>query len=89
MRDKRLRSSAFSILLLVLPISVQKKDISQYGHAIVNSRKVVQAMLSDDKIPASVQVAKNGAVVWAEGFGFADLEQQVPVTNEMSARSMK
>ena len=28
----------------------------------------------------SVAVAIDGQIVWSEGFGFADLEQQVPVT---------
>ena len=34
----------------------------------------------------SVAVAVNGEVVWAEGFGFADLEQCVPVTPKTKFR---
>jgi CubicO group peptidase (beta-lactamase class C family) len=34
----------------------------------------------------SVAVAVNGKLVWAEGFGFADLEQCVPVTPETKFR---
>lgn len=34
----------------------------------------------------SVAVAVNGRVVWAQGYGFADLEQKVPVTPETKFR---
>lgn len=37
--------------------------------------------LADNNIPGvSVAVGANDLIVWAEGFGWADLEQQVPVT---------
>ena len=29
---------------------------------------------------ASISVMKDGRMIWSEGFGFADLEQRVPVT---------
>ncbi|MGA7931601.1 MAG: serine hydrolase domain-containing protein [Candidatus Sulfotelmatobacter sp.] len=34
----------------------------------------------------SVAVAIDGRIVWSEGFGFADLEQQVPVTSATKFR---
>jgi serine beta-lactamase-like protein LACTB len=47
--------------------------------AISHARELVQARL--DSIPGiAVAVARNGRVVWSEGFGWADLEQRVPVT---------
>jgi CubicO group peptidase (beta-lactamase class C family) len=35
---------------------------------------------------AAICVRKDGRVVWSEGFGFADLEQQVPVTTQTRFR---
>ena len=43
-------------------------------------RQIVRASLSKQNLPGlSVAVGTGGYVVWAEGFGFADLEKRVPV----------
>jgi hypothetical protein len=45
------------------------------------ARGFIRKWLADNNIPGvSVAVGVNGRIVWAEGFGWADLEQQVPVT---------
>jgi serine beta-lactamase-like protein LACTB len=47
--------------------------------AIAQARELVRARL--DSIPGiSVAVARDGHIIWSEGFGWADLEQRVPVT---------
>jgi serine beta-lactamase-like protein LACTB, mitochondrial len=48
--------------------------------AIALSRDSVAAFMDKQKIPgASVTIYKDGKMIWSEGFGFADLEQDVPV----------
>lgn len=49
--------------------------------AIDSARAVVRAMMHEAGIPgASVAVGYEGDIVWSEGFGWADLELQAPVT---------
>jgi serine beta-lactamase-like protein LACTB, mitochondrial len=51
------------------------------GQAIAKARSMVQELVRTLEIPGlSVAVARDGAVVWSEGFGLADVEQGVPVT---------
>lgn len=51
-----------------------------YAEAIRASRGVVAERMAESVIPGlSVAVWVDGEVRWAEGFGFADLEQRVPV----------
>lgn len=49
--------------------------------AITAARVVVRELISTHQIPGfSVAVARDGAIVWSETFGLADVEQRVPVT---------
>ncbi len=51
---------------------------SEYGEKIEAARAVVLERM--DRFPGlSVSVGIDGQIVWAEGFGWADLEQRVPV----------
>ncbi len=43
-------------------------------------RLLVDSMRRADIPGVSVTVMKDGAVIWSEGFGYADLEQRVPAT---------
>jgi CubicO group peptidase (beta-lactamase class C family) len=53
----------------------------RYADAIEKSRRLVHALLLEENLPGlSVAVARNGEIVWTEGFGWADLEGRVPVT---------
>jgi serine beta-lactamase-like protein LACTB, mitochondrial len=52
---------------------------ARFAAAIEQARKVAQEILARGIPGVSVAVARDGAIVWAEGFGFADLEQRVPV----------
>lgn len=54
---------------------------NHYEGAIARSRTVITDSMRAQNIPGlSIAVAVNGKVVWSEGFGLADLENQVHVT---------
>jgi CubicO group peptidase (beta-lactamase class C family) len=53
----------------------------QYSAAIEESRRLAHALLLEENLPGvSVAVARDGDIVWTEGFGWADVEDRVPVT---------
>lgn len=53
----------------------------RYSGAIEESRRLAHALLLEDNVPGlSVAVARDGEIVWTEGFGWADLEDHKPVT---------
>jgi len=48
---------------------------------VAASRKVIQDLLAANAVPAlSIAVARRGQILWAEAFGQADLELNVPAT---------
>ncbi len=50
----------------------------EYGDAVARARQFLHARI--DEFPGlSVAVGIDGRIVWAEGFGWADIEQRVPV----------
>ncbi len=60
---------------------------SRHSHAIARGRMVVNEILRHTGVPGmSVAVGVDGEVVWAEGFGYADLENRVPVWEETKFR---
>src|SRR6185503_17964423 len=53
----------------------------QWAASVERGRDVVRTALSEENLPGmSVAVGVDGEIVWAEGFGFANLENSVPVT---------
>jgi serine beta-lactamase-like protein LACTB, mitochondrial len=53
---------------------------SEWAAAVEQGRQIVRAGLAEHSLPgASVAVGVGGDIVWAEGFGWADLEKRVPV----------
>jgi len=53
----------------------------QAAPAVEQARQIVRASLSEENLPGlSVAVGIWGDIVWAEGFGFADLKSRLPVT---------
>jgi serine beta-lactamase-like protein LACTB, mitochondrial len=53
----------------------------RYSAAIEESRRLAHALLLEDNLPGlSVAVARDGEIVWTEGFGWADLEARIPLT---------
>jgi serine beta-lactamase-like protein LACTB len=60
---------------------------SRYGDAIARGRLIVEAIRQHAGVPGvSVAVGVDGAVVWSEGFGYADLENRVPATEQTRFR---
>jgi len=58
-----------------------------YAHAIAKSRMRVQAAMMKYGVPgAVVAVAINGEVVWSEGLGLADVENNVPCSENTPMR---
>jgi CubicO group peptidase (beta-lactamase class C family) len=64
-----------------VPSTVAAFEPRQYSAAVDDSRRLVRALVVDDNLPGlSVAVAMDGELVWAEGFGFADVKRRAPVT---------
>jgi CubicO group peptidase (beta-lactamase class C family) len=62
--------------------SVAHADPSRtWAEPVDRARQLVRAGLAEQNLPGlSVAVGAGGELVWAEGFGFADLETRAPVT---------
>src|SRR5262245_19323399 len=59
------------------------RPAQKWAAAVEQGRGFVRTTLSDENLPGmSVAVGVDGEIVWAEGFGFANLENSVPVTPE-------
>ena len=55
--------------------------LQQWARAVERARQVMRTGLAEQNVPGlSVAVGADGRVVWAEGFGWADLESQERVT---------
>ena len=55
-----------------------------WAAAVTQGRQVARAGLVQQNLPGvSVAVGVNGEIVWAEGFGWADMEKRVPVAPGM------
>jgi len=73
---KRLLFSA-TLLVMVLPLLGQTDD---YQKAIAQAKEIFETFADENDIPGTaVAVGINGKIVWSEGLGYADLEQQVRV----------
>jgi serine beta-lactamase-like protein LACTB, mitochondrial len=61
--------------------------LPKWGAAVEQARRVVRATLTEKNLPGlSVAVGSGGDIVWAEGFGWADLDKRVPVAPHMRFR---
>ena len=66
------------------PRYVESVDLN-YGQAIANARAILHSHM--DAFPGlSVAVGVRGRIVWSEGFGWADIEQRVPVRTSSKFR---
>ena len=68
--------------------SVTEASPSQtWAGAVERGRQLIRAHLTDQNLPGlSVAVGVGGDLVWAEGFGWADIEKKAPVTPETRFR---
>ena len=61
--------------------------LPKWADAVKQSQQLVRARLAEQNLPGiSVAVGVAGDIVWAEGFGWANLENRVPVTPAMRFR---
>src|SRR5688572_26011584 len=59
----------------------------EWSGAVERGQRLARARLVDQNLPGlSVAVGVGGDIVWAEGFGWADLEKRVPVAPRMRFR---
>ncbi|HLA13240.1 MAG TPA: serine hydrolase [Pyrinomonadaceae bacterium] len=86
MRLDSLRQAILVLLLITCliltgsrPQLARASPEGSYDEAIRASRSAVQEMMQKGAVPGvGVAVAVDGNVVWAKGFGVADIEQRVP-----------
>jgi hypothetical protein len=64
-----------------VPSTVAAQPPGRYSSAIDESKRLARALVVEENLPGlSVAVAVNGETVWAEGFGYANVERRTPVT---------
>jgi CubicO group peptidase (beta-lactamase class C family) len=69
------------------PSVTQSTPSPQWSEAVASARQIMRAGLADENLPGlSVAVGVGAEIVWAEGFGWADVERHVPVTPETRFR---
>jgi CubicO group peptidase (beta-lactamase class C family) len=68
--------------------SVTRSDPPRaWADAVDRGRQIMRAGLTEQNLPGlSVAVGAGGDIVWAEGFGWADLEKRIPVVPETRFR---
>lgn len=70
-----------------VPSATRSTPSPAWSDAVSRARQSVRADLTEQNLPGvSVAVGVADDIVWAEGFGFADLEQKQTVTPEMRFR---
>jgi serine beta-lactamase-like protein LACTB, mitochondrial len=64
-----------------VPSTMAGAPPEQYAASVEESRRLARALVADDNVPGlSVAVAMDGEIVWAEGFGWTDVDRRTPVT---------
>src|SRR5687768_10422817 len=64
-----------------VPSVIDSAPSPQYAAAVGRAREVVRTAVLEQNLPGvSVAVGAGGAVVWAEGFGWRDVDTRTPVT---------
>ena len=70
-----------------VPSSTQSAPLPEWANAVEQGRRLVRASLAEQNLPAlSVAIGIGGDIVWAEGFGWANLENRTPVTPDTRFR---
>ena len=70
-----------------VPSVTQSPSLPKWVDAVERGRQIVRAGLTEQNLPGlSVAVGIDGEIVWAEGFGWADLEEQVKVAPDTRFR---
>jgi CubicO group peptidase (beta-lactamase class C family) len=70
-----------------VPSVTHSSPVATWADAVSQGREIVRSALSEQNLPGmSVAVGVGDDIVWAEGFGWADLETRVPIAPETSFR---
>ena len=70
-----------------VPSVARSVPLPEWMRAVDESRRLVRAGVAKQNVPGvSVGVAVSGDVVWAEGFGWANLDDRIPVTPDTRFR---
>ena len=71
-----------------IPSVTNSPSLPKWAGAAEQSRQIVRASMSENNLAGlSVAVGIDGEIVWAEGFGFADIESSLPVTPDHRFRT--
>ena len=69
------------------PSVARAAPVPQWSDAVKQAQQIARAALTDQNLPGlSAAAGIAGEIVWAEGFGWADLDQRVPVSPDMRFR---
>jgi hypothetical protein len=78
------------VVALVAPLFPQSRDVPsvidsaqapRYAAAVERARELVRAAVVEQNLPGvSVAIDAGGTIVWAEGFGWRDVDTRTPVT---------
>jgi CubicO group peptidase (beta-lactamase class C family) len=64
-----------------VPSTVAAVPVERYSGAVEEARSLARTLMVKENLPGlSVPVAIDGEIVWAEGFGFANVESRIPLT---------
>jgi hypothetical protein len=64
-----------------VPSVIDSAPSPQYAAAVERARELVRAAVLEQNLPGvSVAVGAGGTIVWAEGFGWRDVDTRTPVT---------
>jgi serine beta-lactamase-like protein LACTB len=70
-----------------VPSVTRSAPLPKWADAVGQGRQIVRAGLAEQNLPGlSVAVGASGEIVWAEGFGWADLDNRVKVAPGMRFR---
>lgn len=62
--------------------------ITEHAFSIEEARDMIIEFMDEYGIPGlSIAIGKDNAIIWSEGFGYADIENKVPVTSLTRFRS--
>ena len=70
-----------------VPSKMQAAPSREWTDVVEQAREIARAGLIEQNLPGlSVAVGAGGEIVWAEGFGWADMEKRVPVAPDTRFR---
>ena len=72
-----MKRTFLTLLALFLPLLIFAQD---YSKSIEKADAIVKQFVADKNIPGmSISVYKDGNIIWSKGFGYADVQNKVPV----------